>query len=210
MKKKIDFLMIITTIICLFPMILSALVYNQLPEQIAVHFDAAGNPNGYASKKFAAFGLPLIFAALNLFTHFMLNSDPKKANTSKAMLLISKWLISIISLLIIPISLFMSMGIKISINIIVTSLVSVLFIALGNYLPKSKQNYTVGFKLPWTLNSEENWNKTHRFAGFLWVLGGLIMLIFSILGYYYLFSIIIIILTVLPIIYSYSLYRKGI
>jgi len=85
MKKKIDILVIITTIICLLPMILSVLVYKQLPEQVAIHFNSAGIPDGFAPRAVAAFGLPLLMAVINLYTHFMLNKDPKKQNASITM-----------------------------------------------------------------------------------------------------------------------------
>ena len=209
-KKNVDFLMIITTLICLLPMILSALVYDQLPEQVAIHFNAEGVPNGFASRAFAAYGLPFLMAGLNLFTHFMLNADPRKANASHTMSSIAKWLICIMSVIIIPSTLFIAMGYNIPISIIVPAGVSVLIIAFGNYLPKSKQNYTVGIKLPWTLNSEENWNKTHHMAGFLWVVCGILMLIGSFWGLSLLFVLLIIVMVVVPVVYSYLLFKRGV
>lgn len=210
MKKKIDLLTIITTLICLLPMILSALVYNKLPAQIAIHFNAAGAPDNFAPRIVAAFGLPILMAALNIINHFMLNSDPKKMNASQSIRIIAKWSICIISVIIMPITLFMAMGFNIPIGIIVPAIVSILIIALGNYLPKSKQNFTVGIRLPWTLSSEENWNKTHRLAGFVWVLCGLIMLITSFFQNVPLFMILIIIIVIVPAVYSYCLYRNKI
>lgn len=210
MKKKIDHIMIITTLICLLPMILSALVYKQLPEQVAIHFNSAGTPDGFAPRIVAAFGLPLLMAVINVFTHFMLNSDPKKGNVTPKMLAISKWSICILSVIIMPITLFIAMGISIPVNIIISAIVSVIIIVCGNYLPKSKQNFTVGIKLPWTLNSEENWTKTHRLAGFIWVLCGLTMLIGSFFKIGVLFVVLLLIMVLVPIIYSYSLYKKGI
>ena len=58
----------------------------------------------------------------------------------------------------------------------------VMFIGLGNYMPKLKQNYTIGIKVPWTLNSEENWNMTHRMAGKLYVVAGVISIIIALLN----------------------------
>lgn len=57
-----------------------------------------------------------------------------------------------------------------------------MFIGLGNYMPKLKQNYTIGIKVPWTLNSEENWNMTHRMAGKLYVVAGVISIIIALLN----------------------------
>lgn len=57
-----------------------------------------------------------------------------------------------------------------------------MFIGIGNYMPKLKQNYTIGIKVPWTLNSEENWNMTHRMAGKVYVVAGVISIIIALLN----------------------------
>ena len=75
-------------------------------------------------------------------------------------------------------------------------------------MPKTTRNYTMGIKVPWTLNSDENWNKTHRFAGMLWVAGGVIVLIASFLKAIFLLPAIIIVCAVLPMVYSYVYYKK--
>ena len=86
-----------------------------------------------------------------------------------------------------------------------------LFILIGNYLPKTKQSYTMGIRLPWTLSSEENWNRTHRLAGFLWVLCGVLFIVMSFIGWSLpLFLILLAVMILVPLIYSYLLYRKGI
>ena len=61
-------------------------------------------------------------------------------------------------------------------------IIGVMFIGLGYYMPKLKQNYTIGIKVPWTLNSEENWNMTHRMAGKLYVVAGVISIIIALLN----------------------------
>ena len=84
-----------------------------------------------------------------------------------------------------------------------------LFVVIGNYLPKCKQSYTVGIKIPWTLNDEENWNKTHRLAGFLWVIGGVVIMATAFLGTFWLFFVVLIPMVIVPFVYSYSLYKKS-
>ena len=80
---------------------------------------------------------------------------------------------------------------------------------IGNYMPKVKQNYTMGIKIPWTLNSEDNWNKTHRFAGFIFVLSGLWMIAASVLNLNAMWAVTPALVCVFfPVIYSYLLYRK--
>ena len=211
MKIKVDKLLIISTLICLLPIVLSLAVYDKLPDTMPIHWDIEGNPDGYGSKAFAAIWLPLMMAGLNLITHFGLNTDPKKANSSKILKLIGKLTIPFLSLTLLPITIFAGLGYEIAIERIVPAFVGLLFIIVGNYLPKSKQNYTVGIKLPWTLDNETNWNKTHRLAGYLWIIGGVVMFVNSFLQIYWtpVFFIIIGSMVFIPALYSYILYRNG-
>jgi uncharacterized membrane protein len=84
--------------------------------------------------------------------------------------------------------------------------------ALGNYFKVIKQNYFLGIKTPWTLESEEVWKLTHILAGKLWIVGGLLIVIFSLVIpediNFYLFIIITAIITIVPIVYSYFIFRK--
>lgn len=205
MKNKTT---IITTIICLLPLIISIVVFDKLPDQIAIHFDSAGNPDNYLPKALAAFGLPLVFMVINLYTHFRVNKDPKVQNASNVLRIVSRWAVPVVSVIVVPVTLFMSMGAVIPIPMIVTALVGIIIVLCGNYLPKCKQNYTVGIKLPWTLDNEDNWFKTHRFAGFIWVVCGVIITINSFLGIPYISIIAPFIMVVSPFVYSYLYYRN--
>ncbi len=205
MKNKTT---IMTTIICLLPLIISLVVYDKLPDQIAVHFDSAGNPNNYMHKAIAAFGLPFLFMAINLYTHFRVNKDPKVQNASNALKTISKWATPVVSVVVVPVTLFMSMGAVIPIPMIVTALVGIIIVLCGNYLPKCKRNYTVGIKLPWTLDNEDNWFKTHRFAGFIWVIGGIVITVNAFLSIPYVSICVPVVLVVGPFAYSYLYYRN--
>ena len=90
-------------------------------------------------------------------------------------------------------------------------LMGAMFIIIGNYLPKTKQNYTIGIKVPWALHSEENWDRTHRLAGRLWVAGGILMLATVFLPQDWTWPVMLVGLvvpTILPMGYSYLLYHK--
>lgn len=204
-------LLIITTIICLLPLILSCILYEKLPTEIAVHFNSAGEANGFLPKAAAAFGIPIGLGLINIFSHFTINNDPKKANVSKMLVALSKWAVPVLTVIIVPVTLFMAMGVKIPIQIIVPALVGVLFIILGNYLPKTRQSYTVGIKIPWTLDNEENWKKTHHLAGYLWILGGILMIVWACVGVNGIWATLIValILAGIPFLYSYILYKRG-
>ena len=203
--------LVITSLICLLPMLVGALVYSRLPEQVATHFDLQGNPDGWSSRPFAVFGLPAILLAVNLLLPFMLRADPKHENMSGALVNITIWTIPVLSLICSGLTLGRALGYDVRIERVLPVFMGVLFILIGNYLPKTKQSYTMGIKLPWTLASEENWNRTHRLAGFLWVLGGAYFIVMSFIGWSLIaFLIPIALMVLVPTVYSYLLYRKGI
>ena len=206
MKNKTT---IISTIICLLPMVLAAVLYPKLPAQIGVHFSNTGVADNYLPKAVAAFGSPILLALINLYSHARINLDPKNENASISLKNLSKWLVPIISVIMNPVTLFMAIGVRIPIVLIAQIIVGIVIVITGNYLPKCKRNYTIGIKLPWTLDNEDNWNRTHRLAGFVWVIGGFVMLLNAFLNIsLYIMFVVIILLVVLPFMYSYLSYQK--
>lgn len=208
--KKSKGLLIITTLVCLLPIAVSVAVYQELPNQIAIHFDNSGNPDSYLPKAVAAFGVPVLLAAVHVFSVMMKRNDPRREG-HPAVVGLTAWLVPMLSVVMVPAMLFLSMGARIPLHIILPAVIGVLIAVAGNYLPKCKRNYTVGIKLPWTLESEENWNKTHHFAGILWLAGGLVMLVSSLVlpNYWMIPLIMIALLVVAPIVYSYFLYKRN-
>lgn len=206
--------LIFSCLVCLLPLVLSAALYSQLPDRIAIHWDFAGNADGYAGKSMGAFGLPLLLLILQLVVCFGVFSDPKRKNQSAAMRTISIWIIPVLGLVLQPMTLLSALGHDVPITTVVMLIVGVLFIICGNYLPKSRQNYTVGIKLPWTLADADNWNRTHRLAGVLWIIGGILFLIMPFLpagaGIWILFAVCLTVMILVPVGYSFLLYvRKG-
>lgn len=202
---------LVTTAICLLPMLLALAVYERLPDLVAIHFNFAGEADSYAPKAVAVFALPLMLAVINLITNMVLDHDPKKANAAKTLVMMGRWTIPVMSMIVMGITIFKSLGAEIPINQVLPFLVGVLFFAIGNYLPKCKQNYTVGIRTPWTLSSEQNWNKTHHLSGYLWMVMGAGLAVSG----FFPFSpgvlvAIILSLAVLPIGYSFWLHKKGI
>lgn len=202
--------LIITSIVCVLPMIVGAILYSRLPEQLPTHFDMKGNVDDYSSKAFVCFGLPIIMLLINLFVHIGINNDPKSEGTNKIAAGIGKWTAPVTSIIISIVSFAPSLGVVLPETKIWMVLVGILIIVLGNYLPKCRQNYTVGIKLPWTLNDVDNWNKTHRMAGVLWIICGILFSISAFLGKVGegLMIAIIIIMVCIPTAYSYALYKK--
>ena len=201
--------LMLTTVVCLLPIILSIAMYDKLPAQVPIHFNARWEADGYMPKLQAVIGLPVFMVILNFITQFMIYNDPKKANASKVIKSISIWLIPVISVILLPSTIFIGLGYEVPLKVIIPVGIGVLIIAIGNYLPKCRQNYTIGIKLPWTLSDEDNWNKTHHMAGYLWIIGGMIMVVYGCFNIN-LIPIVIafLVMTIVPCIYSYVLYRK--
>lgn len=208
--KRDNKILIITTLICLVPMILGLMMYSNLPAKLPIHFDDKGNANGYMAKNIAIWFLPVLMAGINALTHFMLNADPKRKNASVAIRNLGLWTAPVLSCVLMPVTLFKAVGYNIPIEILSSAIVGIVIIACGNYMPKCKQNYTVGIKLPWTLNDEDNWNKTHRLAGYLWMAGGLVILVLAFINSYtiYVSLSIVAVLVVVPTVYSYRISKN--
>lgn len=207
-------LLLLTSAVCLLPLIMSAAVYADLPAQVAIHWNAAGEPDGYASKAVAAFVLPLALLAMHVFSFVVTSSDPKRAGQSNVIRMFFFWLIPVLSLILTPVTLLIALGHSIPIPKLVSIIVGIIFLISGNYLPKTRQNYTIGIKIPWTLHDADNWNKTHRLAGFLWIIAGILFIATAFIplpSQFMAFVILgtVVAVSVIPIIYSYCLYRKS-
>lgn len=201
---------IATTAVALIPCLVGLILWNRLPEQVPTHWNFKNQIDGYSSKAILVFGMPFFMAAMQLFLLFMYQNDPKRQNISKKLFYLIAWILPVMSVVLTSASYSIAMGFAINIGRLVNIMLGLLFIGVGNYLPKSKQSYTTGLKMPWTLSSEENWNRTHRLAGWLWMLGGLLFLINSFRPSQWMFFLVLILISGIPGAYSYWLYRKGI
>ena len=206
--KKYKKTMILTSIVMLIPILIGVLLWDRLPEQVATHFDFEGNPNGWTSRGFTVFGIPLFLLACQWIAAAATLSDPKHKNLSEKVFKLILWLVPIVSLILVFVTYGYALGYETSEGSIAFAIMGIFFIVIGNYLPKCRQNYKVGIKIPWTLHDEENWNHTHRMAGYLWILGGLIMLANIFLKWDWLFAVVLAVAVLVPMIYSYWYYRK--
>lgn len=213
MKNKIKFKKE-SVISVIFSILLFALVnllfYKKMPETLPTHWGFNNKIDGYSSKFTTLITTPLLLIFLNIFSCFMLDNDPKNKDKNNFVITIGKATIPLVMLITFVISVFYGLGKKINVMVIISIFVGFLLILIGNYLPKTKRNYTVGIKLPWTLNSDENWNKTHRLAGYFFILGGIFFLFTPFIGNEYLVFLTIMIIGIIPAIYSFYLYKNGV
>ena len=209
MRRKTT--MILTTIVCLSPILLGLYLYDQLPDMVPTHFDFRGEPNGWSSRSTAVFGMPLFMAGLNLLCHWAYNYVQKKETGKVApdiLLHICDWIPAGISVIVMPMTLFMAIGVKMPLTELLNILLGVMFLVLGNYLPKCKMNAFIGIKLPWTYSSDENWRRTHRLGGFVWVACGVLLLVNAMVKSLLLQLVPMLAAVFVPGIYSYLIYRK--
>ena len=210
MIKKNLKLLIITSIIILLPVVVGLILWNQLPEQIPSHWNVNGEVDGWSSKAFAVFGMPAIMLAFQWICALGTGADPKKANHPEKIVHLVLWIIPLLNIVLSVITYMVAMGQSVRVEMVMPVLIGLVLTIVGNYLPKCKQNYTIGIKIPWTLNSEENWNRTHRFAGWLWTICGILLMLTGFFGGFWFFLPIVFVMVLAPCFYSYVLHRKGI
>ncbi len=211
MLKENKFQVLLSSVVILLPVLFGLIMWNELPDTLTTHWGADGNADGVSAKVFAVFGLPVILLITHLVCLLFTALDQKQKGQNKKALRIIFWIVPLISLFANGSVYAIAFGKVFDVALLMPALLGIMFVFIGNYLPKIKQNRTLGIKVSWTLNNEENWNKTHRLGGKVWVIGGLVML-FSIFlpraAVVPVAACVIIAVTVIPVMYSYCIYKK--
>lgn len=157
----------------------SAAVYNRLPEQVPTHFDMAGNPDDYTARPYAAVGMP-IFALLLLLIFIVLpRISPRRANMERfedTYWLVANSVVALMCALHVLI-LGRAMGWPVDITSATLLGIGVMFMIIGNVLPRMRSNWWMGIRTPWTMESEHVWHETHRLAGKTFMAGGAITIV---------------------------------
>ena len=190
------------SIIILLPIAYGVMVWDRLPEQVPIHFDVNNEPNSWASRGVAVFGLPIFLLVIYLVAIIATENNKRRENIDDKMVAVLMWSIPAISVITSFLTYGYALGAKVKIGFIVTAMLGVLFMVLGNYMPKCKTNGVVGIRIPSTFSSTENWNRTHRLSGYTFTIGGVLLLLTSYFENTAVFLIIILAMTLIPIIYS--------
>ncbi len=189
-----------------------AYFYNLLPNEVPTHWGPNWLPDAYGSKLLNVVLFPVLALFIVVLFPILSKIDPKKENYEKfgksweIIQFAIIWFFAYIYFVI----LYLSLHVNISISPFMLFGLWILFVILGNYFWKIRQNYFIGIKLPWTLSSEEVWNKTHRFSGKLFVISGILFLINSFLNFYpiWIFIVSLIVIVLFPVLYAYMSYKK--
>lgn len=173
--KFIKWRCIITCVICLLPILFGVLLWESLPGKMAIHFNVNNEPDNFASKGFTVFGLPLIMAGLQMFTCIINNANALKYGKRIKFERVAIWIIPVMAVAVQGVILAYGLGKDLDIRKIVTSLVGVIFLVVGNCLLKT--DYVRNSNV-----SAENARKINRFAGYgIMIMGmlGIVSVFFS-------------------------------
>ena len=210
MFKKYKKQLIISSIVILLPILIGVLLWDQLPDSFTTHWGVDGQPDGWSSKTFAVFFIPVFLVVMQFFCVWITERTNRGNEQSPKVMNLIFYIMPVLSVLVNGMMYAGALGKSWDWTAMMPIVLGLLFAIIGNYMPKCKQNYTIGIKIPWTLNSEENWSRTHRFAGWLWTFCGIALMLTGIIGGFWIFLFVVLLMVFAPILYSYLLFRKGI
>ena len=171
-------------------------------------------PGGNGPEKLAfCLGTPAAMLATHWLCLWLTFRTNRQNGQSKKALELVYWLLPCVSLFCSAGTCAVALDVKLGWERLVPTSLGLMFLVIGNYMPKMKRNPTLGIRLPWTLANEENWNRTHRAGGRMWVAGGLVLLVFCLLPETAMIAgmlAVIAVLAVAPCVYSYRLYRAQV
>ena len=211
MIRKHKKTLILTSLLTLLPMFVGLLLRDKLPEMMPTHWGFDGQPDGWSNTTTAIFVMPLIMLAAHWICTLFTAKDKSNQDRNEKMQVLVFWIIPILSNLCCGLMYALALDADLSITNIMFAFMGLLFALIGNYMPKCKMNSTIGIKVYWTYTSEENWNATHRLAGKIWFLGGLMMLFIALLPAKYVIGVFLAVtavIVIVPILYSWLYYRK--
>jgi len=210
MKKVI----IIALGIILISFLLGIYLYPMMPEKMASHWNARGEVDGYMTKFWALFLMPLMSLGLLLLFLVIPKIDPLKQNIEKFRKYFDIFIVLMLGFLfyIYLLTIFWNLGVRFSMTQLMIPAMAALFYYCGILVENAKRNWFIGIKTPWTLSSEKVWDKTHKLGGKLFKGAGLIILLGIVLESYALLFILvpIIFVSIYLIVYSYLEYQKEV
>ncbi len=215
--KNVKVAIAIASIVLLIPVLYLLKVYLKLPQIIPVHFDGHGKPNDYGDKSILLI-TTAIFSVVAMGIFFLLRNihkiDPKKnvkynADTYNKIAIALVVFMAALNIIIIS----SAVNGSFETGKLLMPLLGIFFAFMGNVMFSLKPNYFVGIRLPWTLESEDNWRKTHQLAGKVWFAGGLLITILSLIFSFdfpeLVFFSIITVMALIPMIFSFIEFRKS-
>ncbi|MBN1386194.1 SdpI family protein [Candidatus Woesearchaeota archaeon] len=207
--RKTSIAMIIMIII---PFIAGIIIYPKMPDQVASHWNTQGEVNGYMSKFWGLFLMPFVSLALFILFLILPMIDPLKNNIKKFRSYFDAFILLMIIFMayIYALTIMANLGKEFNMTLAMIPALAILFYFTGILLEKSKRNWFIGIRTPWTLSSDKVWDKTHRLGAILFKISAVIILTALVFPDYVVWLILVPILAsaIIPLVYSYIIYPK--
>jgi uncharacterized membrane protein len=177
MRKWIPLVIVAAAVIA------SLALYSRMPATVPTHWDMLGRPNGWSSRQWGAWVMPVVLLVMALLVRFLPGIDPRGSNYLKFSGAFEGIIISVMlfTLGLHVIILLAALGYPVAMERVMPLGIGVLFVVIGNLLPRARPNWFVGIRTPWTLSSDRVWEKTHRFGGKVFVATGILIVLGALL-----------------------------
>lgn len=192
--------------------LVSTFFYNSLPFQMASHWDKNNNVDGFILKPFGAFLMPALLTVFLILFNFLPLLDPLKKNIDKFRKYFDNFIFALfLFLFILHVQMILwNIGFKINFSLTMPFLLSMLFYYVGVLCEKSKRNWFIGVRTPWTLSSDLVWEKTNKLVSKLFKISSVFILlaIFFENIVFWLIITLIVFLVLFSYVYSFILYKN--
>lgn len=214
--KKFTTKDVIALVIWVLPAVYLLRIYPSLQQTVPLHYGVDGQPDRYGDRSeflLATLVIMGVAAIMYLLMKFLPSIDPKRtakysSGTFKQLALVLLVFLTIINMAI----MYAVTHEGFQMNKMILPLVGLLLAYIGNIMHSLKPNYFVGIRTPWTLEDEDTWRKTHQLGGKLWLAGGIAVAVLSLLLPIdiapYVFMVVVVIMALIPIVYSYIYFKK--
>lgn len=188
------------------------ILWNQLPDPMPSHWNAAGEVDGYTSKFWGIWLMPLITLGIALLLAGVPYIDPLKANIEKFRGLYNAFIIGFVAymLYIYTLTLAAALGAQFNMTYMLVPAVGLLFVGISFLIENAKRNFFIGIRTPWTLSSDEVWEKTHKLGAQTFRIGGALVIVSVFLGENGIWLLLpaLLFAGLVPVVYSYFAWRK--
>jgi Predicted integral membrane protein len=159
--------------------ILSAVAYPRLPATVPSHWNIHGQVNGWQSREWAAFFVPTLLLAVWAAMRALPKIDPRRANYAKFQPtydLVIAMVLTIVALVHLAVLAY-ALGMPVSIHRLAPIALGLMFMVIGNQLPRARSNWWFGIRTPWTLSNDRVWERTHRVGGYFMTIAGVVIVL---------------------------------
>jgi len=177
--KKINFkVLIITCIMCLVPIIFGLIFYDSLPDSVAIHFDINNNPDNFCPKEFFVFGVPVVMILFQIFCCIVTDLKDEHPEANKKSVTVMKLIIPVITVVMYVVTFMYAMTIGIDIRVVVMIVLGVMFVIIGNYIPKVVGTKNINFHFNvFEIKDEKLNNKIKRVTGYILIVDGFLFIL---------------------------------